>query len=466
MKALIIEADDIKSDLLSIKLAQEFDLECVPRDDSVDAISMLEILPDVKYIITRDRVSKENTAVEIAKYLQQEGISHIQMIVIGDNFNAIKPYIQIVEDNGIQQCIDEVVKVVQGLEKKSSNTVTIDTDDEDDIEISVVIPSTKKEAKYMPVPIHMFKNFNKAPCEIFIQILKDKRPNYLKVLHTGIDIDPEFFNNYRKKNVLNLFIKTESRENFSNKMTELLFEKLKESSKSMTDSIEVTKDVHNILMSDLSDLGMSEVAVKLANETVTSVLSVLQKSESFVDSLSQLFATSGSYNYRHCYMTSIISYNILKQYTWADKEKFETLVFASFFHDVSLTDELLLKIDSEEDLKAAKVTPHQKNLVLNHAKQSVAILENKKDTPTEALRVIRQHHGSNSGVGLNSFISQEISPLTTIFIIAQTFTKKILDNESKKIDAGQVISEIEKELSGPNIKKTIEALKKALQQSV
>lgn len=105
---------------------------------------------------------------------------------------------------------------------------------------------------------------------------------------------------------------------------------------------------------------------------------------------------------------------------------FEKISMVSFFHDIYLEDEKLLKIMNQAQLKAANLTPEEKDLVTNHAHRAALMVQTYPRLSQGIDLIIKQHHGVGHGVGFPEQFSSSLSPLVIFFIVVEDFVTHCL----------------------------------------
>ena len=170
-----------------------------------------------------------------------------------------------------------------------------------------------------------------------------------------------------------------------------------------------------------------------------------------------LFSNKVSHAYQQSHISSLMCHYILSRQSWYRPEHLEILSFVSFFSDVTLKSNLQMQISSMRDLAEANLTDEEKRQVLNHAKECVDLLAGHPDANDYIKTVILQSHGSYNGVGFEDNPSEELHPLSKVFIIADSFVKVLLNSNlpSNKKDILEILST---RFTNPSYQKIIKAL--------
>ena len=146
--------------------------------------------------------------------------------------------------------------------------------------------------------------------------------------------------------------------------------------------------------------------------------------------ISEYSADKSSYPFKHCQLNAFISAFIVERLDWGTKEHAEKMAFISFYHDILLTKKEYIIIDNNKDLENSNLNDSEKELVKNHAYRTSLLIQKLSRSPIGADSLIKQHHGMLSGIGFESKrFSNNLSPLTIIFIIAEAFGNAILESE-------------------------------------
>ena len=100
----------------------------------------------------------------------------------------------------------------------------------------------------------------------------------------------------------------------------------------------------------------------------------------------------------------------------------------SFFHDIYLEDEKLLKIMDLETLRKSNLSPRERDAVLNHANKAALLAQTYPRLPQGVDIIIKQHHGVSNGVGFPESLTAGISPMAVFFVVVEDFVTCILEH--------------------------------------
>lgn len=109
------------------------------------------------------------------------------------------------------------------------------------------------------------------------------------------------------------------------------------------------------------------------------------------------------------------------------EDQIKTIVFASFFCDISLKESGQLHYRTEASMK--DLWDEDKKMVLEHAFKASEVVTKYKNAPAMAGEIIKQHHGSLGGKSLPVVISDALLPLSKCLMAAQELAFNILKNQ-------------------------------------
>jgi hypothetical protein len=113
------------------------------------------------------------------------------------------------------------------------------------------------------------------------------------------------------------------------------------------------------------------------------------------------------------------------------EEQVKKFVFASFFCDMTLKNPALHYHRRIEDFSA--LSSDEQSEVNFHALRASELVAGYRDTPKEVGLIVRQHHGSFSGIGFPLEKSSQLLPLSKVLIISQDLAFSVLTNEDAPV---------------------------------
>jgi hypothetical protein len=146
---------------------------------------------------------------------------------------------------------------------------------------------------------------------------------------------------------------------------------------------------------------------------------------------------------------------------WGSKDQQVKISFVAFFHDIALQDEKLLLLHSDKDIETAQLTDSEQKKVKEHAVRAAHFLAKYYSSlPLGVDIIVKQHHGSRNGIGFN--LSQNISPLAIVFIVAEEWALWAIkyENDVEMLDRKRVITYLRHKYNLPAFKKALSSLDK------
>jgi hypothetical protein len=98
------------------------------------------------------------------------------------------------------------------------------------------------------------------------------------------------------------------------------------------------------------------------------------------------------------------------------------------------------QIKSKDELRRAEFDTREKNLVEKHAQLAAELVHKYPHAPMGADQIIRQHHGVLNGAGFSDHFGANLSPMAIVFIIAEEFTRIIIQSEAALLNGHQSLN--------------------------
>lgn len=271
--------------------------------------------------------------------------------------------------------------------------------------------------EYVPVRLSVIRKIKMIPCDLHIKLGSQK---YIKIINAEEEIQPFFLDRYENKSVNEFYLKKvdfykHSNELFANTLPPAsMFETKTEY---YSQSQQVIKDI-------VSEIGVNENTIKLADELVDSALAEYKDAQ--LGSLLDKFKYSKDrYIYDHGVLTSIFAISLCEKFEWRNKQNMQKIVFASLFHDFGFVDAKLAFFETnfKENLD---LTKNQRNEILKHPEKIVELLSKNKEIPGDVLSLISKHHEAHGEasypLGLSSM---NLSILECVFLVAHEFANEL-----------------------------------------
>jgi len=415
LKLLLVEPDEMAGDLISKNLQREFGAVVNWQKSTAEALNLVKKAEHFDLFIVRN-ASEEipDQPVEQIAHLFLNVIYDLNiktpLVVIGEFEHTYKKYALISDQLRVEELNRLVLKALN-LKKEDFSHL--------------------KLPDYIPFPIRLFYMMSVSPCNVYIRLVKKTGDDYVKRLNFGENFNRDDLLKYEDVGLKEFFILKEDRELF---MNGLLTQTLKAVKTIPTNdekaAVAMTGDSFVISSDLIKTLGITPACVAMVEQTVTHMRSQITKADKLGQLLKKLLDNQLSYSYRRSYLITLMAYTLLPKMEWGSGDQQNILLdkisMVSFFHDIYLEDERLLKIMDNESLKKAELTPREKDLVLNHANRAAMLVQTYPKLPQGVDLIIKQHHGVSNGVGFPDVLTASISPMAVFFVVVEDFVSQLL----------------------------------------
>ncbi|MEK6623502.1 MAG: hypothetical protein AABY86_00950 [Bdellovibrionota bacterium] len=411
MQILIVNQDKIKGDELALLIAQELQSEAIVRTSVEDAIGFLEILQNIGMVITKDVVEGAAASDEVAKYLKKNKID-IDLICLGPGSKETYAGLHVLPQKVLSS------QVIEFLKKEIPDFSNLKSE----------------KQTHLGLGIQNFEYVAQAPADIYVALAKNsEREKFIKVIKGGDSIDMSYLKGLQQKGVELLYIEVGAVGLFTKRMLSR-FESLVEDLKTSNDSVVNIEEIHSSVCELLTNIGISDSAVHLAQKTAEVSLQKVKSIKGMGDLMAKVQSTTGGFKYKQSYLTSLLAMSMLDKSEWAEETHKQYIVTACFFNDLLLTTPEQIKIRTEEALEQSSFSRSDRNLISNHAAEAARKLEGVNGISSEVVKIVKGHHGSIHGNGFFSSAAAQITPLTGIFIIAESFAVELMCGGNTDVD--------------------------------
>lgn len=442
-QVILIEDNKNMNDLLSINLNTYLGVDLIQQDSAQDTLGLLSILPNIDLIITKDRIGNEDTAKILEKYIADSKLE-TTLIVLG-TVKTPGPHTLCIENPRDWEKVVHFSAKVLGLnEHEIHKRITPD---------------------YIPVPVKYFLNLEASCCDVFIRIRKSPTEfQFIKRIHSGDNYSKESIERYQDQGLEHFFIPKEDQKRFSIFLSNKLVEKMDAPTKDINEKILLMGESYDVAIKEITKLGFTSETIQLTDSIVTNMIKNFSHGDEMAQLLHRVINSKTGMLFQRCHMTSVVASECLNNLKITEKESFEKIAFASFFHDVLFIDkEELSIINNQEDLDKANLSEADKELVFTHAKETALLLQKHPEAPKGVDEIIRHHHGSYAGTGFSVAIDQ-LPELSQIFIIAHQFVLELFLYKVRGGKPSPIVDELYKKYPGPKATLIIKAIEKTLKK--
>lgn len=276
------------------------------------------------------------------------------------------------------------------------------------------------------IPISTLIHFESIPFDLYIRVGAEK---YLKRIPSFEAFDEEMLQDFEGRGIKDLFCDKKHNRDFSMMLINNMINKVERNYESVKAKFKAKNDVFLTTKEIVNQLGISSRVIEVCESAIDRIRAdVSNESNQFGHYLQNLLGNSSlAFQYKLIELTSFVCGQMLEELnSTAKEEDIKKLVFASFFCDISIQDQKLLHVRSSEQF--GRLTLIQHDEVSVHALRASELINTYRNAPKDAAIIVRQHHGSFSGIGFPEQKSNELHELSKIFHLAQDFAYEILSN--------------------------------------
>lgn len=292
---------------------------------------------------------------------------------------------------------------------------------------SLFNPSATPTFGFSAIPLCTLIHFEILPFDLFVK-LSDSR--YVKRVPAFEKMDRELTDALKAKKITELYCEKKNNREFSMMLINNMINKMERTYDSGEDKARSHNDVLSTTKEIIQNLGLSSRVVEVCEAAVERMcLDVLTEPNEFSAHLLNLKNDKSlSFQYKLISLTNYIGTQLIIEMDMAQRDdQIKKLVFASFFCDMTLSDPGLIYHRKVEDSEILSLD--QENQVNFHALRASELVTAYKNSPREVSLIIRQHHGSFSGIGFPVEKSHQLLPLSKVLVVSQDLAFAILSRE-------------------------------------
>ncbi len=447
LKLLLIESNDRVLKLLGDGLSLDFDAKILSTYKTFDAKQIIDHeRPNL--IIVRNKFKVDDESIEMANTVMNylyDIRSNIPVIVLGD-FEFPSGIFEVLPD---RFRIEELKRLIIKLLKISPDQLR-----------------QMKLPDYVPLAIQNFYLMEVASCDIYIKLQTKTEEKFIKRINKDDSIDKFAVQKYEENRVQFFYIRKEDHTHLLNELLQQSLEKIVNVAKSGRSVHEINSDTYSISQNLIDAVGVTDHTVRLSNVAIAAMSKSIEGHREISGLIKDILDNPGSYAYKRNYLTSALCHEIAPLMDWGTGEQLslqqEKMTYLSFFHDIYLRNESHLKIFSNEDVKNLELEAG--DLVLNHANMAANLIQSYPKTPSGVDILIKQHHGTTTGVGFAGSYSAGISPMAIAFIVIEKYAYHILEHSSEELEdivtRKGIFHRLYEEFKLPSYKRIVDILNK------
>jgi response regulator RpfG family c-di-GMP phosphodiesterase len=432
---LLVENNAKIESFYMLNLSTWLGLEILPKKKGEFALKELQTNKDIKLIVVRRQIEKEESAKLIIEFLKKENLQ-IPVIVVGPGKEIPGTFATVSNSLQLKPLIQSCAKALNITAKDMSQKVVPD---------------------YFPIPVSYFNVIKRSVCPVYSRDIDDPKKYELRI-EKLVEIDTALIKKFIEEGVTHLFVDKLQRLEFVNNVTAELIHTLSTEEVSPDEELSIAESGMGLLSKKLLSLGINEETISLAQKNIQLVKKNVKMYPKMAKLLDRLLNNKSSYLFKHTQILTYVGLHIVRNIDWGNPEQEEKISFISFFHDIVLETDEQAQIKTPLELKKANFDTAQKTLVERHAQMAAEFVTKFPHSPMGADQIIRQHHGTLNGLGFSEHYGNNVSPMAIVFIVAEEFTRIILKREHGPFNKEEMIRELKEEFPTSRFQKVIALL--------
>lgn len=420
--------------LLEVECKEVTESRPVIHRSTEDLKGLLDIVQNIELLII-DEPEDEASLIEVRDLILRSGERIKHIFVLGERLKSLKnikffPRLEIAE-------MFEAIK----------NSFKADS---------------VKDTGWTAIPLIAFSHFERLSFDLFVKISDDK---FIKRIPAFEEIHDDLIQDFNRRGILDLYFEKKHNRDFSRMLINNMINKLVQDYESIQSKLTASNSVFRTTRDIIHSLGLPARVVSVCEAAIERITQDIYPEKNlfgaYVRSLKE--QSSLEFHYRLIELTSLIGAQLIEDMNFFNKkEQVKKLVFAAYFCDMTLTDPAHLHHRNSDDGNKLSLEDHNK--INFHALKASELVSTYKNTPKEVSLIIRQHHGSYSGIGFPIQKSSELLPLSQILVISQDVAYAILTEE--KLEALEVLRNYVQKNLGGEFSDIIALLEKTMGQNL
>lgn len=438
IRVLIFDNNEFLADLYQQNLRVYANCNCTVASDLKDAYLQLQTDDSYQVLVVKEKIGDTAAAKLMISFLKKNGKELPVIVFQGEKLAEQYENVTSIEKN------TDVRSLVRTIAKQ--------------FKVTAQQMNKLQVSEFFPFPLKLFFPNIKYGLKIYLE----KEPGKYGVFKKpDQELSRKEMQQMRTMGITRLYVDALDRLKFVNETSEILTKSLEKDNLSVPERVAMTQVAFDIVSDLASKVGIDQHTYELAQASIGSMQKIVKSMPDLDSLIDELLKNESSYRYKHSLMICLVGTRIIEILKWGNQDQINKLSFVAFFHDITLGSDELAKIHSMGQLKKAaeRLSEDQVFKIKSHALDAAKLVSMYPKFPMGADTIIKQHHGSKSGVGFDK-ISLNISPLSIIFIMAEEWVALTLDSHEKgiKLSKDKCVQHLAKKYNLPRFKEYFYAL--------
>jgi hypothetical protein len=407
-KILIIESSAKIESIFSLNLEVYLGLKSITKQTAQFAIPTLHRShKNIALIITRSLIGTERSDEVLWGYIQRRKL-RVPLLILGT------PNIPL--ERGITS-----ISPVSDIKKMLSTVSSA-------LKVKPIETTPQSSDEYFPIPINYLINMKKCDYDLYLQDYDDDGGIiYKQQFKAGTTLSPDKVMELIRTGHSHMLIYLSHQMDFTNDLTSQLLADLSNEELQVGIPV-VTKSITSMELGKiLAKIGLPLDTTSCTEHHIASMLRVIRRHQKLREPFQQIRLRRGDFVYQHSELITYVMIHMIRKSDWGRPEYEIKVPYASFFHDVQLSDPRLSKVSSEKMLQSDSITEDEQKIIFSHARKAADLLKECSEVPADSDVIVRQHHGNLNGDGFSDSYELNYTPLSRAFIVAEKYVEQLLD---------------------------------------
>jgi response regulator RpfG family c-di-GMP phosphodiesterase len=436
IRILIAEDEPDLRELLGIFIGFSFEAQIEQARNGTEAIEFLKTHSGDFDLVISDYHMPEGNGSVVEAYLR-DNYPHVPfMLITGGTSHDLRSLMNFPLRTCLEKPYDEetLQAAIRQLLEKSSKPSQVDPN-------------------YVPILLSTLVKIRELKAPLFLRLGPD---HFVKVISEGSTFTDAQRDHFLKKGVLHLHVSRPQYRSLVEKFrqrvrSDMVMTNLKSEKR---EAIQLSKDIQEVVHSTIRAFHIDQDVIELVNENISMIHKVATQTSGLKNVMGWFLEDQSD----HLMKSIILSYFtsiLVTEVSPANPRAQEILAMASFFHDLSLSNDIIynkLRYLNAIQLKSA-INKTQIQEIKSHPQKVSQLLQAWKDCPPDLISVIERHHEWPDGSGFPASLkAADIDELTAIFIVAQQLSEIYVDTRNIQETRKQMMALAPKLLQPPTQK--------------
>ncbi len=320
---------------------------------------------------------------------------------------------------------------------------------------------TREPKTYCKINLSFFFSTKEVFCDVYVKISETK---YIKIMNRYEQIDLSDLKRLEQKNIKYLYVKQRDFALIIKRLVSSLDPLKKQSSgKELVQNLNISPvfsiQLQETVAETINKIGLNQEALEMTSVAIDNTMNLVERNNEVFEILNYSIKRE-NYLSEHSFLLSYLGCAILKESPYSGEEAFLAITLAAFFHDVTLEDSAIGKIQVQSERKFKNLGVEEQLEYLSHPKAASDIVKKIEGIPKEVNQIIENHHERYNGSGFpNGLNYRRLSPICSIFNVAHEIALYLYDSGNDREHVKEIILELEDEYQNGHYAMAIKAAK-------